>query len=423
MKNLLIFFILFGTAINAQDRYDFSRIKSSPNLQKLLLKIMQENGKNDESLIKHIKESKIVDGISIHPNWSTYSSKVTVKGMHYNGIPISTAIFYSNGVKLTTDSIAYSAKNILQTLEAKNGLTITYNNRRTYNWDKETVNINLSIKLINGKNLAFLGNKDYAILNIKFKPTYKIPLAHIHSKIKTYDKQPDYTLVSQTSNLNYDIVVNNIKVVETYSRDRLRLNKYITDNITNVKIIVKPNPDYKEGLHYSARILDLNNHKELKEIKGAFISDRTVVFETNFNSELPYYPNAWTTGIDLRKEKNLKEKIIAFYKKLGKAIIENDEEVLNNIFYQRQYEIQQLDYDTRFQTARTMWRNLLRLKENKKYTISNDFEIEFSANGKLIYPHPKDINQMLIFEKGNYGEELNFYFYQPKGLNELKLIR
>ncbi|ADV48578.1 hypothetical protein Celal_1263 [Cellulophaga algicola DSM 14237] len=424
MKNFIIVLILLmSTAINSQTNYNFSEIKSSPDLQKLLLKIMDEHKETRSSmLLEFIEDAKVVDDI-VTSSRGIYSSKIYVKGMHYAGIPIAEAIFSNNSIKLTTDTLNYSGKKLLEKIESENGLTPVYYNDRSYDWEKETETINLRVKFVNGENLALLGDKDFAVLKIDFKPIYKIPLAKIHHKIKKFKKQPDYVLSSSTEHSIYDVFINGIKIEENYTYDRLHLNKYITSNVTSVKIIAKREPDYNEKVYYSAAILDQSINEDVKIIEGRFLGDKTVVFETSFNSELPYYPEAWTNGSDLRKEKKLKEKVIALYNKLGKAILENDEQMLNSMLYQRQFEVQQVNYDTTFLTARILWGNLIERSVYVNHTVSKDFEIDFSTNGKLIYCHPKDTKEMIIFEEENYDDPFNFYLYEPKGSNELKIIR
>ena len=424
MKNFIIILILLiSPAIKSQNNYDFSKVKSSLDLQKLFLKIMDEHKETRSSmLIEFINESKLVDQI-ITSSRGGYSSKINIKGMYYADIPIAEVIFSANSIKLTTDTTNYSAKRLLEKIELENGLTPVYYNDGNYEWEKETEAINLSLKLVNGENLASLGDKDFAILKIYYKPIYKTPLAKIHHKIQTFKKQPNYVLYISADNSVYDVFINGIKIEETYRYDRLHLNKYITSNLTSIKITAKRELGYREKVHCSAIILDKTTDKEIKKIKGRFLDDKTTVFETSFKSELPYYPKAWTTGVNLRKEKKLKEKVIALYNKLGKAILENDEQMLNTMLYQRQFEIQQLNFDIKFETARLLWKNLLVLSKNTHYTVSKDFEIEFSANGKLIYCYPKDTKEMIIFEEEGFGDAFNFYLYQPKGANALKIIR
>ena len=424
MKNLIVvLFLLIGSMVNSQNKYDFSKIATGSELATLLLKMMQEHKEvSDSMLLEFIENSKEINGMMV-PKRSgvNYSSKVSVTGMHYDGIPVATATFYNNSIKLITDTIAYSGKKLLNAIEGKNGLTIKYDNKNIFTWEKENKDLKLQIELVNGKNLAQLGDKDFATLKIDFKPVYNIPFTKIYKEIQTFKRQPDYVLVSSDNNCVYEIIINDVKVVETHMLYRLHLNTYITDKVTAVKIIAKPASDGKA--YYAATILDETTDETIKEIEGGDLEGKTVVFEADFNSELPYYPKAWTNGVNLKKKKNIKEKVTALYDKLGKAILAKDEQVLNAMFYQQQYETQQLNYDIKFQTAIQKWELLLRLQRNLKYTISKNFDIEFSAQGKLIYTQPKDFDQMLLFNQERYRDDFNFYLYQPKGSKELKIIR
>ncbi|AUC76391.1 hypothetical protein CW732_12235 [Olleya sp. Bg11-27] len=155
-----------------------------------------------------------------------------------------------------------------------------------------------------------LGDKDFATLTIKFKPIYKTPLANIHKELKIFKIQPDYVLASYADNCTYDIIINGIRVEESSTRYRFHLNKYITDKITSVKIIATPNPSYTDPVHFSADTVDQTTHQTIKSIEGGFLSGKTVVFEDNFNSELPYYPKAWTEGDNLKKDKTKNHRFI-----------------------------------------------------------------------------------------------------------------
>ncbi|AUC76392.1 hypothetical protein [Olleya sp. Bg11-27] len=94
--------------------------------------------------------------ITSNLQYSNYSYQLYAKDidLHYDGISISKGLFYNNTIKLTTDSIAYYAKKILNKIETENGLPQLYDNNSIYNWNKETKDINLNIYMVNGKKLS-----------------------------------------------------------------------------------------------------------------------------------------------------------------------------------------------------------------------------------------------------------------------------
>lgn len=422
MKYLLILLILLvGISVTScgQEKYDFSKIKSQSEIDALLLKIKQEN-----------------EGVKIDTSYRL--NEITIKGMHYAGVPIKTALISDYYTLLTTDTINYSAKNILETLESEKGLTaITnkYNNNVGFKWKTETEDNDLNIKFVNGKHLASFGNKDYAELTINYKPVYDMPLANIHKKIKTFDKQPKYVLQAANNHghSDYVYVINGVKLSEDFTSQKFYLNNYIISEVTSIKIIVKPGLDgdnfrpklFKEGNIFSATIYDEETEEIIANIENVPIGGKaTAEFSLEFDSKLPYYPKAWTQGVDLRNDKNLEEKVISFYDKLGKTILAKDKQTINDMFYQKNFETQQLKYDTNYVTARSEWEAHLAVQNNSyKYKVAKNFDIEFSADGKLIFAHPKAKTEMLILTGKQYYQALYYFLYQPKGSNELKIIR
>jgi len=422
MKNVIILLIsLVSISITScsQDslKYDFSKIKSLAETKALIAKIQLEN------------EDQEIDSTSTF-------QEITLKGMHYAGVPIKSALITDHYTLLTTDTINFSAKKLLEALEAEKGLTKvndSYNDNIEFEWGEETENKKLKINLVNGKHLAAFGDKDNAELTIKFKQTYDIPLANIHKEIKTFESQPKYQLNIKSYGYAYEVSINDIIIAEASTGKELYLNYYLTKEASSIKIkteleLDKEKSDYNDAIrsvYISAEVIDKSTNKVLTTLEKGFIrGQKTNEFTINFNSILPYYPKAWTDGTDLREDKNLKEKVIALYDKVGKAILTKDEQTINDIFYQKDFEMQQVDFDTNYLTAKNEWESHLAIQHNSyKYTLANDFEIEFNAGGTLIYTYPKDKTDMLIFTGKEYNESLNFFLYQPTGSNELKIIR
>ncbi|MBJ2174819.1 hypothetical protein JBL43_11265 [Aureibaculum sp. A20] len=419
MKNV-IFYIVLLASISITScgkdalKYDFSKIKSHADTKGLIAKIQLEN------------EDEDIDSTSSF-------EQITIKGMHYAGVPIKEALITDNYTLLTTDTLNFSAKNLLEAIEANNGLinlTDSYSDRLEFGWKDETEDKTLKINLVNGKHLAAFGDKDYAELTINYKPIYTIPLANIHKEIKTFDNQAKYVLNTRSYDCVYDIIVNDIIITESSNETEFNLNNYIVGPDSSIKIIVKPRQKdgakaFNEQAYFTAAIVNNENEEIIEAIEKTALKGSTpIVFQTDFNSTLPYYPKAWTDGADLRNDERLKDKVIALYDKLGKAMLAKDEQALNDIFYQKDFEMQQLDFDTNFEPARSEWETYLSVQLYcYKYTVANDFDIEFNSGGKLIYTYAKDKSDMIIFTGKGHDFTLNHYLYQPKGSNELKIIR
>ncbi|WP_349664418.1 hypothetical protein IZU89_05025 [Cellulophaga lytica] len=423
MKNIItvlvlsIYTILVSCDSVATPRYDFAEVKSSSQTKALIAKMILEN--KEENIDS---TSSFID--------------LTLKGMHYAGVPVKSALITDNYTLLTTDTINTSAKKLLEVLEAEKGLTNqtnSYSDDVEFEWKDEIETKKLEVNFVNGKHLAAFGNKDYGKLTITYNPIYTIPLAKIHSKVKVFDTAPKYVLNIKSYNSVFDISINDVSIATGTDSDSFNLNNYITGPNSSIKLTAKtedktikkePNTYYRDPI-FSIEIIDNSTKEVIKKIEEKSIRNNIPVnLKIDFNSTLPYYPEAWTNGTDLRKSKDLKEKVIALYTKLGKAILANDEQAINDLFYQKDFEVQQLDFDTNFETARTKWEAYLTMLLNTyKYTLAKDFDIEFNAGGKLIYTYAKDKSDMIILTGKNYDDAFNHFLYQPKGTNELKIIR
>lgn len=421
IKYLLILCISALTISCSKDglKYDFSKIESEKGIDSLLQKIQLEN-----------KDAEI-DTLDMY-------HELEIKGMHYAGVPIKKAVVTGSKITLTTDTINFNGKKLLETLEAKNGLTAledNYNEEDEFVWDSETKDLDFIIEYVNGKHLAAIGDKDIGELTINYKKVYSVPLANIHKKIQTFDTKPNYALEIQYGycDCEYTILVNNVIIAEDTKKREFILNDYITNASTPVKIIVKPEindngvraKNFKGSEMFKADIYDASTEKVVKTIEQTSLAGKTTTeFVLDFSSTLPWYPEAWTNGVDLRKDKDLKQKIKALYTKIGEAFLKKDEQAINDIFYHMYFETQQLKADTNYVTAKRQWEIMLEIKESiYKYTVADAFEIEYNANGKLIYTYPTEKSDMLIFTGKQYDNSMNYFLYQPKGANELKIIR
>ncbi len=416
---IVLSFIVFVVSCNQNiNKYDFSTIQSLSELNTLLKQIENEN--------EEVKLDTIIN-----------YNDITVKGMHYASVPIKSAVAFKEKITLKTDTLNYSGKRLLEAIEAKKGLTLleeTYSDDINFIWKSETEDFDFNLELENGSHLADLKDKDHAELTISYNPIYKLPLANIHKEVKVFNEQPKYIFkIDRTYGKAFTIIVDDIIVTEDNDDDTaFDIQNYITSKTTSVKVIVKPvksaNNSSKVFINeetITVGIVDeFSGEVFFETTKKAFKGKSSVEIKFEFNSKLPTYPKAWSNGIDLRNDKNLKEKIKRLYNNLGKAFLEKDEQVINDMFYQMNFEKQQLSYDTNFETARENWEFYKQIQDNSyKYTVADKFEIEYNANGKLIYLYAKDKPAMLTFTGKLFSKKMNFFLYQPKGADALKIIR
>ncbi|MBJ2174821.1 hypothetical protein JBL43_11275 [Aureibaculum sp. A20] len=264
--------------------------------------------------------------------------------------------------------------------------------------------------------------------------------ANIHGELKAFQNQPHYKLIINSQKCEVDVFINGIEIKPAYGANNYDLNNFITDKFSSIKIIANPGyisypengviskrkvQSFRAYSKLSAMVIEEQTLDTLKTIDTTELEgSEPFVFQFKFDSKLPYYPETWKNGVNLRKDEKLKAKIIALFDKLGKAILENDEHTINNLFYIRQYEIQQLDFDTKIETTTKLWKEIVALNEpTKNYTVTEDFNITYYADGKLVYIQPENILDMLIFNGKTIDTQMSYMLYQPEESDELKIIK
>ena len=266
------------------------------------------------------------------------------------------------------------------------------------------------------------------------------PPTNTSVELKAFKNQQRYKLIIDSQKCEVNVYINGIEIKPTYGTKNYDLNNYITDKVSSIKIIANPGyisyPEngiiskrkvqrFREYSNLSAMIIEEHATDSIKALENTLLEgNEPVVFQFKFDSKLPYYPEAWKNGVDLRKDEKLSIKIIALYEKLGKAVLENDENAINDLLYKREYEIQQLDFDTKIETTRKLWKEIITLNEPaKNYSVSEGFNMTYYADGKLVYIHPKNNSDMLIFNGKTIDTQMSYMLYQPEGSDELKIIR
>ncbi|WP_299255994.1 hypothetical protein [uncultured Aquimarina sp.] len=414
---IVLIVLLFSSCTNNKElllKYDFSKANSQSEMDSLLVKIGKENKDFDLDTVSFFRLNEI-----------------EIDGMHYDGVPVKKALLSDSYTFLTTDTINYYGKKLLEVIEAKKGLINsenTYNDDIQFIWKAEREDLDFKLNLVNGKHLAAIGDKDFGELKITFKPIYDVPLANIHKKIKVYDVKPTYVLNIRSYSNKYTVILDDIVIAENSKYTEHNLNRYITDGESSkLKIIVVPidNSKFDKNGTFAATIYDETTKQTIADVQRISIAGKSSVeFTLDFTPKLPWYPKAWNNGVDLRKDENLKQKVNTLYKRVGDAILSKDEKAINDLFYQKQFEKQQLDQDVDFEVARTYWESLKQIQNNSyKYTIEDTYSIEFNANGRLIWTYPTNKTDMIIFTGKEFSKQMNFYLYQPEGSNELKIIR
>ncbi len=448
MKNtiLLLFFALYNSFsfYGQEQRYDFSKVNSRTELHELFTRVILENrDKYNEDFVKTI-EKEASDNLDFESGdlHKDHNGIIREEGMHYGGVPLYSVVLSGNTVKIISDTLNYAAKEFLAVAEKKYGLaklTRNFGDGIRFKWDIENQEAELDIVLVNGVSASDLGSDDMAYITVSYAPIYDVPLANIQKDITKFENQTNYILRVFAYGCVTDVSIDDIYMGKSVGYGTFSLNYWITKKLSMLKIVARPAPlkngkagkKFQEDAKIIIEIEDSNTRETLKKIKFTEISGiEPLEFKLDFDSTLPYYPKAWSKGKDLRNESDLKEKIIALYDKLGKAILSNDQKVINEILYQQHFEVQQIENDNSNQTARDNWENILTIqKKSTRYEVNKDFEIEFGANGKVVITKIKDYTDMLQFSGDNFERNLNYgrislnMYYQPESSDDLLIVR
>jgi len=409
---IIIILILAVSLVSCSKEYDLSKVVSPENLTALLIEMKEDKVKID----------------------SSYVNEIEGQGLHYKGISVGKMTFSDNGLTITTDTLNYSAKKLLEELEKENGFGLfeedEYPSDFSFSWANEKKNTKLEINLVDGKNLAKLGAKDYAKLEINYPKQYDIPLANMHQKLTEFNSKPEYELhITKQNCIYYDVFLDGVNLGNgTYSdTKKFNLNLFLLNSGKHeVKIKAIPNGSNSTVPSY-IKMLVIN-----KEDEDNIIAQKEFTFKNNqeqqlnlpFNCNIPYELEGWKKGKDLRKDSLIKKKITSLYEKVGRAVLAQDEQAINDLFYTADFETRQSTYDTGYSNSSDYWETWLKIfKSTFKYTIAQDFTIEYNSEGRLIYASPKEKLNMLVVTGKGFSDSFDFYLYQPKNSNELKIIR
>ncbi|MCF6349879.1 MAG: hypothetical protein L3J23_02465 [Flavobacteriaceae bacterium] len=412
MKNFAIFFIvgLLTSCSQTKLRFDLSTVNSKQDLTTLIDQMVKNKVRIDSS---------------------SYAPKIVGKqGIHYNGILVNELTYFNNSFTFLTDSTDFSAKKILELLELRNGFGTYeeedgFEDKPTFVWNNSISKNILELNLLNGKHLAAMGDKDFAKLTIEFHKQYEIPLANIHKEIKKYDLENLYALKVKSFEYEYQIWIDDI-FIGNFNRGGqfIDLNNYILENGEHIiRYRAKYIGNKERSPYFEIEIIEWSKGDK-KVIQKALSDEENKDFEFNFSSKIAYNLEGWKNGKDLRKDKQLKEKIIELYTSVGEAILQKDKQTINDLFYDMRKETLQVNYNNDFTISTEYWEYWLEIFENTyKYNVSQVFEIEYNAGGRLIYTQPKDKSDMLVITGKKFSETFNHLIYQPRGSNKLKFIR
>ncbi len=394
---------------------------------------------------------------------------VSLDSAIWNGLKMKDIFVYEDNMEMNVDkSVDYATQKLINYIESTYKYDVTKETRYSSTiYEVNTSNFRLELDVDVYEDDSIKKNTP-SELKITYKTQYNQPYAKIENNVP---KSPDgkfYYIKFQSSNVCANFQLNGIDVNSHcgerryINKEQINLNPYILNNkMSQIKITIKPGydennvqtPTIIKDSYFSATlcegILKQGILECLKEtpicnymdyVTDTIINDdgdkryysymgnpnygtKTLSCNLDFNPDVSYTIQGWENGKDLRKDPNIKQKIIALYEKLGMIIKTKDEKALNDFMYQKGYEKSVSSYNSS-SDSRDTWEEWMKMFEYAyNFNVEQDFQLEFSEDGKLVYASPNRQMDMLRVIGKQKAEGFTFFMYEDKNTNELKAIR
>ncbi len=402
---LLVTVAIVSCKTKVENKYNFATINSPEKLDSIF---------------------KVIGVDTIRNNDSPFYKEIRTKGMHYNKIPLEYIIRSDDALILSVDSIKPFGKNLLGEVTNLVGKASKEEGSYTdsiFVWKNSLRKIELSNH-----------GTTYESLKIVFLKQYNSPIANLYKKIKKFENEPEYILTVKSGYDDCKVIINDVIITSIGLGEEIEvsINKYLLNKEANKIELEVLSTEISKGLAFaddfivnvSIRDEKTDNPIDVSSLGISVATDpKHTLIQYSFNSKIPFKLEGWSNGEDLRTVKNLEQKVIELYDKLGKAFLKKDKTTLNELLVQKDFEKMQVDYDDDFESNRFYWEKCLETAlETYRYTVSKDFEIEMNAKGRLIFTYSNE-SDMLVLTGKNVNKNFNYFLYMPKGSNELKIIR
>lgn len=385
----------------------------------------------------------------------------------WNGIPVENVVLRDSSIEFSTPStLTNSTKKISEFLikNYKENVVINKDYYETkYKINTEAITLTFNVDIDDNEQISEDTKGNMVIV---FKEIIDNPLAKISSKIKTNPNGTDYFLDLDFFQVSPKILLNGIPIYQNIAKSRfinddyIYLNRYILNskNPITLKLIIEPGNDedgkpYKTILKnsYIKTILESNNANGTNSKKRTIYDNKQYVtdtiiengetryssypgtynygkknleFEFTFIPQVDYEVMGWSNGKDLRKEKDLEQKIKKFYADFGDLIINKDINKITELLYDKYFEFYTANYNSGEKKSYDDYESwLLTIDKSFKTTMANETKLYISDDGKLAYLQPLDKSTNLKAVGRDYIKDIDFLFYIDEKTNQLKIIR
>jgi hypothetical protein len=156
-------------------------------------------------------------------------------------------------------------------------------------------------------------------------------------------------------------------------------------------------------------------------------------YEGTFDANVPYRIHNWSNCIDLRQIPNIEERVVAEFKKVRQWMVDREFDSIKAYFAYRNNELGVSLYEST-KTQERDWiesHNSISLGKPEEYLPIEDYEMVFSADGKIVTLHSKKkkgFDTALLWikqEKGNPQYRCKYFILNlgiREGTNELIAI-
>ncbi|MDH7464199.1 hypothetical protein QEG73_23075 [Chitinophagaceae bacterium 26-R-25] len=192
--------------------------------------------------------------------------------------------------------------------------------------------------------------------------------------------------------------------------------------------------ELEPGSYIRYKVVEQDAGTEKFEVKKLFDNNYTspvkkgvplITNTSTFNATVPYKLDAWQNGINLKNEKNVKEKLVAEYNKIINLINAGSYEAFISKYGKREINNALAFYLTPQEAQERIARIVSDMKAGfKAMPLSKDVFVEYSASGKLACLKSSDKMSALRLENNETDEELilQISFYMPTGKAEFNLL-
>lgn len=396
-----------------------------------------------------------------------YGYYKTYENGFWNGIPVEDIVLRESSIEFKTPStLKNSTKQICELLTKNhtNDLVIKKDWFETkYIINTEDYKLIFKIDVDDDSEIT---DSTKANMNIEFKKFNNHPFAKISTKIKTNPEGTDYYLDLDFFQVSPKIFLNGIPIYENIGKSRymneekVYLNSYILNskNPITLKFVIEPGDDndgirnktilkesFFKAFLKSIRVNNTNSREQAIYDNQEYVTDtivengetryssypgtynygkKNLEFEFTFIPQVNFDVTGWSNGKDLRKEKDLEQKIKKFYADFGDLIINKDIDKITDLLYDKYFELYTSnynsgeiksydDYDTWIET----------IDKSFKSVLANETKLFISNDGKLAYLQPIDKKSNLKAIGREYIRDIDFLFYMDEKTNQLKIIR